>query len=106
MNIFYKKGTFAKYDFLKDQLNRKYDVIILINWIHDINPVSLKSKIETFYLLNLNDDGYIILDTLSNSGYTFKHDINYLNETIGSKIKLLGEFNHGRNVWALKKVND
>jgi hypothetical protein len=103
MNLFYKKATFSKLDFLADQLNGTYDVIILINWIHDIKPIILKSKIEGFYEWNLNDGGYIIFDTLSTSGYTYKHDVNYLSETIGTEIKLLGQFHHGRNVWVIKK---
>jgi hypothetical protein len=104
LNIFYPEANFSKFDFLSDKLTGKHDVIILINWIHDIEPEYLRSKIEYYILHNLEIGGCVILDTLLESGYTFNHDINYLIRNINCDLITIGKFEHKRTVWAITKI--
>jgi SAM-dependent methyltransferase len=92
-----------KFDFNKDQINKTYDVIILVNWIHKIEGKKLKSKIQKYFSENLNIGGELIFDTLSNSKYEYNHKATTLCTNLNCKIKKLGRFKYGRKIFSALK---
>ena len=55
----------------------RVDVLILVNWIHEVSPEELLRLIEP--LLSRTD--YLVLDAIDpeeSSGYRFKHDFAFL----------------------------
>lgn len=98
-----KKIHFSVFNFPGSALTGKYDVILMVNWIHHIEPLILKSKIEEYFNHYLNDGGVIIIDTVQDSEYKFNHDINYLTKDIKTDLKKLGDYERQRQIWLIKK---
>ena len=100
---FGSKISFSIFHFPGSPLPNKYDVIVMVNWIHHIEPSILKSKIEEYFNQSLNEKGIIIIDTVQHPEYQFNHDINYLVNSIKSTTDKLGDYDRNREIWAIKK---
>ena len=114
--IFFWRGKIEThlYDFNKDHLHGKYDVIILLNWPHKVEPKILREKFEVMYKTNLNPGGEIIFDVISsdvlNSPYPYHHSADYINKSMHADVNVVGRYYndhmavHGiRSVVSLKK---
>jgi len=95
--------TFKKFKFPDDRLSGKFDVIILVNWIHDIEPAILRKKIREYYSDNLNPGGVMVIDTIEHQGYRFAHNIDFLTADLQSEKTLLGTYENSRKVWVITK---
>lgn len=86
LSFFLNKGceniTFKQFDIYKNELTGKYDLIIMVNWIHNIEPEVLKKSFNKYINQNLNKDGYLIFDIIENKNYKYNHDIEILLEGI------------------------
>ena len=101
----FKSGIVYKiFDFEVDDLNKSYDAIILVNWIHNVEPEVLKNKISRMCNTNLNPNGCIILDTVKNKNYKYNHDIKYLTNSLKCDIINNGTYEYGRTVWIIKNL--
>jgi SAM-dependent methyltransferase len=103
---FWKKernNTFSIFIFPNDKLEDKYDIIVMVNWIHNIQPNILKENIEKYFLYNLNQDGSIIIDTVQDNEYKVNHDIKFLINDLSCKIIEIGNYERQRTVWAIQK---
>lgn len=99
------KYQFAEFVF-PSALEGKYDVILLVNWIHHIEPSTLKAYIAMYFEVNLPVAGTIILDTVANPAYKHNHDIDYLTGGLDCSLRCIGTFENDRKVWAIKKSSD
>jgi|APSaa5957512535_1039671.scaffolds.fasta_scaffold02974_4 hypothetical protein len=86
LSFFINKGNknidFEEFDIYKCSLTEKYDLIIMLNWIHNIESKVLQKSFSKFINQNLNKNGYLIFDILENKSYKYNHDIEYLLEGI------------------------
>ena len=85
LSLFYNAGgkiKLMKFNFNKDKIYKSYDAIILVNWIHEIDPEILKQQIEKIFYRNLNSGGEIIIDTLRNQNYKHNHSIDSLTKNL------------------------
>jgi SAM-dependent methyltransferase len=76
------------------------DVLILVNWIHEISPEELMRLIEP--LLSCTD--YLVLDAIDpdeSSGYRFKHDFAFLGSR-AQRISVARTRNEGRSFQLFK----
>jgi len=96
--------TFSTFSFPQDKLKGTYDAIILVNWIHHIQPDILKGNIEKYFFNNLYQEGTIIIDTVQDKDYKVNHDINFLTKDLPCKIIEIGTYERQRTVWAIKRV--
>lgn len=62
--------------------NKNIEVLILVNFIHGIEPAELKTIINK--LINENHVKYFVIDIVSGKGYRYKHNGSYL---LGEKYK-------------------
>lgn len=62
--------------------NKNIEVLILVNFIHGIEPAELKTIINK--LINENRVKYFVIDIVSGKGYRYKHNGSYL---LGEKYK-------------------
>ena len=101
LNKFYRKkkriiSTHIEFDelFLKD----KYDVIIMVNWIHKIPDHELLNKLNDFYLNNLIPGGEIIIDSVigNKNIYPYEHNFDEINRKLGGQMKLIGVYSMGK----------
>lgn len=95
--------SFSVFSFPGAPLQEKFDVILMVNWIHHIEPSVLKYKIEEYFGLALNEGGVIIVDTVQDPEYEFNHDIRYLTSDLMANIEMLGRYERQREVWLIKK---
>lgn len=100
---FKKRIIFSVFHFPESKLNGKFDVVVMVNWIHHINPSVLKMKLEEYFKLNLKAGGCIILDTVQDKEYRFNHNINYLAADLNATLTKIGDYERQRQVWAIKK---
>jgi len=108
---------FSRFVFPVDTLNisdyewggggdNKADSLVLVNWIHNIEPDILKNKLYEYFNNNIADGGVIIIDTVGDKSYRFTHDINYLVTGLYCEVKKIGSYEYQREVWAIIKKND
>jgi hypothetical protein len=95
--------SFKSHVFPKDEITGKYDVIILVNWIHGIEPSVLRENLHSLFSFNLTTNGIIIIDTVHEERYMYNHNIDLLTDGIDCDLEKLGVFNHLREVWIIKK---
>jgi SAM-dependent methyltransferase len=98
-----KKIRFSVFNFPVSTLPGSYDVIVMVNWIHLIEPAILKSKISEYFNNSLKEEGFIIIDTVQDQEYKFNHDIQYLSVELGARVSKLGDYERQREIWVLKK---
>jgi 2-polyprenyl-3-methyl-5-hydroxy-6-metoxy-1,4-benzoquinol methylase len=98
-----KKVFFLLFTFPETKLTSYFDVIIMVNWIHHISKEVLKEEIMNYYRLNLNEDGFIILDTVKSKDYKHNHEINYLSDGLNCNLIKIGEYERQREIWAICK---
>jgi hypothetical protein len=99
-----KNISFHKFTFPNDRITcNGNDCIVLVNWIHIIQPSVLKENIEKYFTENLNDSGFIIIDTVQDKEYQFNHDIKFLTSGLSCSIEKIGDYERNREVWAIKK---
>ena len=98
-NIVYKKFTFPT-----DPIDGEFDAIVMVNWIHEIEPEILKLKIREYYSNNLKNGGCIVIDTVQHKEYKHNHVIGFLSADIACEVIHIGVYENNREVWAIKKV--
>jgi SAM-dependent methyltransferase len=96
------KIRFSVFTFPDSPLPGKYDLIVLVNWIHHIEPAVLKSGIAAFFNNGLNKGGVIIIDTVQDPEYRFNHDIRFLTDGIDADVNKLGDYERQREIWLIK----
>ncbi len=94
---------FRQFDFMLDNIEGKFDVIIMVNWIHNIPSNILNVKLNELIENNLTKCGMVILDTLRNDTYKYNHDINFLIQNLKCKISILGNYEYGRIIHIIMK---
>lgn len=95
--------TYGVFDFPETELQGRYDAIIMVNWIHCIQPDLLKKYIARYFTDNLETNGYFILDTVQAPDYKYNHDIKYLTDALNCEIMLIGTYRNQREVFAVKR---
>lgn len=100
----YVKTIFKKFTFPSDGLTGEYDAILLVNWIHHIEPAILKEMIRDYYINRLRHGGSIVIDTVDDPAYKYNHDIQFLVLDINCSLECIGAYERNRKVWAVKKM--
>jgi hypothetical protein len=97
----FKTNTFS---FPDSKLEGKFDVIILVNWIHNISPSCLQAEISDYFNFHLNPSGIIVFDIVDDPSYQFNHTVENLTSKLsGKSSRVLGPFTYGRKIIFLKK---
>ena len=74
--LFKKKKNFYLFDFNNDNIVKKYDIIILLNFLHNIESEILLKKLSNIYIDNLNKFGFLIFDIIDqNKNYKYNHKL-------------------------------
>ena len=94
---------FGVFKFPESEITGKYDVILMVNWIHHIEPSVLKLKIQEYFVNVLNGGGTIILDTVDHAEYRYRHDIFFLTKDIKANVSKLGDYERQRSIWLITK---
>lgn len=81
-----------------------FDAIILVNWIHELDPQTLKAALEVLFGY-LSPGGELVIDTVADTEYRFNHDVAYLSSGMQNCARPvpIGEYARGRVVWAIKR---
>lgn len=96
------KSKYLCEDIFKLSLAESYDAIIIVNWIHNIDPNELKILFQILYK-NISDSGFLVFDIIDNKDYKFNHNIEFLISDFNSSYYVHGPFEYGRHVVFLKK---
>lgn len=101
---FSRKIRWSVFHFPDTPLQGTFDLIIMVNWIHHIEPETLKRQLEVYFSNSLNRGGEIILDTVQDPSYEYNHDIAFLMSGLGVVPHEIGAYERRRQVWSLKKT--
>mgnify|MGYP003954278321 CR=1 FL=1 len=84
--FFQKKNNLNLFDFKEEQLTKKYDVIVLLNFLHNIDEQFFLERLSNIYFKNLRRYGFLIFDIIDqNKNYKYNHKIKFFLEK--NKIK-------------------
>jgi cyclopropane fatty-acyl-phospholipid synthase-like methyltransferase len=95
---------FKIFEFPLDNLEGTYDLIVMVNWIHEVNPDVLRQNFEKYFRNNLNRDGTVILDTVQDKNYTHNHNIDFLTKNISCTVYEIGNDVAQRKVYAIRNT--
>ena len=96
---------YYQFRFPDNSLTSVYDIIIMVNWIHHIEPDVLKSQIETLFQNNLNSQGKILIDTVFDRQYRFNHDVNFLTSSLDCRVDIIAADKRQRQIFSINKIN-
>lgn len=103
--LYFKKNIrLDVFHFPQSVFEGSYDVIVMVNWIHHIEPLTLKNKIEEYFDLFLQDKGAIIIDTVQDPEYEFNHNISFLTGDVNCEVVKIGDYERHREVWGITKT--
>ena len=96
-----RRTRFEVFEFPAARLTGIYNAIVMVNWIHAIDPERLHQSLSLYYAQHLRPGGAIVLDTVEDSAYGYNHDVRRL-APAGASIDHLGEYPRGRHVWVVR----
>jgi hypothetical protein len=99
-----KNIKFILFSFPESRLEIKTDTLVMVNWIHHIEPGTLKVYLSKFFHDNIYNDGYIIIDTVQDKDYPYNHNISYLTKDLPCTVIKIGSYIRMREVWCIKKL--
>jgi SAM-dependent methyltransferase len=94
-------ARFEAFEFPRTPLTGVYNAIIMVNWIHEVDPDTLRRAIHAYTAAHLRPGGGLVLDTVDDPAYAYRHDIRELAPT-GATIAHLGEYARGRHIWMVR----
>jgi hypothetical protein len=101
--VSFDRTSFFQFTFPSSPLRNSWNAIIMVNWIHHIEPTVLKKNIETYFLENLLQGGSIIVDTVQAINYKYNHNISYLTSGISCSLIKIGSYENQREIFAIVK---
>jgi hypothetical protein len=99
-----KSTSFAEFHFPESSLRNEIDTLLMVNWVHHVEPELLKTKIAEYFINNLNAAGMILIDTVQDPTYRYNHNIDFLTLGLNCKIEKIGLYHRQREVWAIHKM--
>ena len=90
------------WDFPAKRLVGTHNAIIMVNWIHDIEPEQLRLAVGDLFSAHLAPGGSLVLDTVQDPTYTYNHDIQRLAPP-GAVTDHLGRYARNRDVWFIRR---
>lgn len=102
-----KKVDFKLLDIVSGNLKDSYDLIIIVNWIHNLDHINLSCILKKLFIHHLNNGGLLIFDVVDNPGYLYNHSAkqligNLIEENDAYFIEYDG-FSFGRKLVFLRK---
>ena len=97
------KPLFDKFVFPDSRLENKSQVLAMVNWIHHIQPSTLKQKVEQYFAENVESGGRIIIDTVQDPAYKYNHNITELTSSLPCTVERIGSYARQREVWSIIK---
>jgi len=83
---------------LSAPIDEMFDVVVCVNFIHNISPPELRELLGRICGDNLNSGGTLVFDTVSNPNYRFNHDPAYLLQDVGADLRTVTGFEFGRAI--------
>jgi SAM-dependent methyltransferase len=96
-------ARFAAYSFPGDGLDGVFDAVIMVGWLHGIQPDPSKAGIAHIFRDHVNPGGCLVIDTVSKIGYPYRHDADFLLGDLGGTVEQIGAYPCGRRVWKVIK---
>jgi SAM-dependent methyltransferase len=92
---------FGRFHFPQSELSGVYNAIIMVNWIHQIDPDTLRRAVREYAAHHLSPGGAVVLDTIEDAAYVHNHDVRTL-AWPGASVDEIGRYPRGRRVWVLR----
>jgi len=93
--------VFEPFEFPGSPLHGVYNAIIMVNWIHQVDPETLAGALREYAAHHLRPGGAVVLDTVDDAAYEHNHDVAAL-AWPGASIAELGRYARGRHVWMFR----
>jgi SAM-dependent methyltransferase len=102
-----RRIKFSICEFPGTAITGRFDIILMVNWVHHIEPEILRSELKKYFDTLLNSGGAIVIDTVHHPEYRYNHDIAYLAKGMErAAIERIGGYERGRELWAIIKESD
>lgn len=96
-------ARYAAFTFPEDRLDGLFDAVILAGWLHGIPPDPSRGGIARLFSGNVRPGGCLVIDTVSKSGYPYRHEAAVLLGDLGGRVEQIGTYPCGRRVWKVTK---
>jgi len=93
---------YSEFRFPDQSLHGVFDVIVMVNWIHHIAPEVLSAHLSMYLTEQLRPGGEIIIDTVQDPAYRFRHSIAKLTEGLDADVHHVGSYARQRDVYAIR----
>ena len=92
---------FEHFAFPDRELTGVYNAIIMVNWIHQVDPDTLRRAVHQYAAAHLAPGGGVVVDTIDDPAYAHNHDVHGL-AWPGARVEPVGHYSRGRRVWVLR----
>jgi SAM-dependent methyltransferase len=92
---------FERFAFPRTPLTGVYNAIVMVNWIHLVDPDTLGRAVRAYAASHLLPGGAVVLDTIDDPAYEHNHDIRTL-AWPGASVEQVGRYARDRHVWVLR----
>ena len=99
-----KKIETFQYECGAISLAEKFDIIIMCNWLHNIEPTKIENEFRILIDKHLTPGGYLIFDAVNNDGYKYFHDINSFTIFQNMSSQTVNVYENGRIIYCVQKV--
>lgn len=91
---------FGRFVFPQDTISGRFDAIVMVNWPHLFDQATLRPWIADCLSSHVTRDGILVIDTVGDPAYTYRHAIGDLVPG-GAPVAALGSFARRRQLWAV-----
>jgi SAM-dependent methyltransferase len=92
------------FDLLQNDIDGVFDVVIMVNWIHEIPTDILAAIFKNIFANNLSTYGELIFDVLDNPDYKYNHSALALTSELVANTSLVGQYDYNRNIYSASKL--
>lgn len=102
--ISWNKTVFETFNFPSDELSSEIDILIMVNWIHNIPPETIKLGFLNFFDNHIKRTGMLIADSVDYEGYKYFHNFGEMFDPSVFHCQCLGSYPSNRKIWAIRKL--
>jgi len=103
-NLGAKQSEFKVFNFPDDKPDGKFDLIVLVNWIHMVPSEVLLPELHRYFEQHLNPDGFMVLDSTENSDVEKRHDFTEVINREDAEVSVVDGFVFDRKIMYMRKI--
>lgn len=96
---------FDYFSFPETKLKTSFDILIAVNWLHNIDNQTIQAVFTDYFNKHLTDQGVLIVDAVNHPNYLYYHNFAEYFADINCTIHEIGSYQSNRKLIAIHKTS-